>query len=197
MDGESGPIFNKNLEKFDLLFKNAGKNPSSNRDSLNKLLLKCEKTMTDNERVQLTERVKRFIYLIYGSGGDDAKYCAPKLNLRSDNQDIKYRELFHRMVSFVKCQPYIESIFNDNPDLLKHVLGSDVADNFKFDEKFISDLQSLIAYRQTWMKLTEEIKSINNNSFFDVLSNSIDFVCESSGTTFAAGSGPLSTPYQL
>ena len=191
--------FKENWKRYNNLAMRCDTKPYYNGFSLNKELARIEervKTSVD-EKNQLRDRVKSMMFDIYNSDNEyDERKCSVTLKLKAYPETTKYREMFRRLEDFIKCEPFIYEIMDDNRALREHVYGSDEPEDFRFHPYFIKCLKSLIKYKQFWLKRTEEIKSSDNNSYYGLVADGIDYIVETPRSNYATGYGPLTSPFQ-
>ena len=99
--------FVQNSQVYHQLFRKCNNQPSSrNRTTLNKLLLECEKNMSDEEYHQMVERLGAHEQRIYGTiqKTDPAKTYSRSLQFRNEPERTKFRESEHRLRSLRKAQ---------------------------------------------------------------------------------------------
>ena len=194
-----GHRFADNWQRYRNLFMKSDTKPSQNRLTLNKRLLQLQDRVkwSDGESEELRVRVKNLLHIIYGRVNDeDLKYCSISLKLKSYPEKTKYRELFRKLMDFTKCLPFIYEIMDEDPIMRQHIYGSDEPVNFRFDDFFIQSMQRLIQFKQHWLKETEQVKSTDNNYFYEIFADAVDYILATPRSQYAIGSGPLSDPFQ-
>ena len=193
-------LFAENWKRYNNLAMKSDTKPSYKGATLNKCLLRIQDRLkkSEVETNQLRDRIKHMMFEIYDDVNEEnLKKCQPTLKLKSYPEATKQREMFRRLEDFTKCEPYLYEIMDDDPALRQHVYGSAEPADFRFDPYFIKCLKGVIKFKQRWLVRTEQVKMSDNNYYFDVVGDSIDFIVNTPGSIYATdGYGPMSSPFQ-
>ena len=199
MTAEEGEKFAINFINFENLFKKAYITPSEGSDkSLNRLLKAEEYLLTDEATAGIEQRMKDFQMAVYGSLKDDGldRRYKTSLVLPRNATTIKYRDQGLQLKRFYKSRPFITKILKNNKDLWKHIYDEKTPADFEFDDGFIKAYSEFIGFKLRNLRVAEEIDLADNNSYYRLLCDWIDYATSASDSAYGKGLGPLKTPFQ-
>ena len=136
---------------------------------------------------------------MWGSGPENPedRNIRPRLRLKNDPIDIKYREECKRWIAHEKSKIYLKKIFSEHESLRKFIFGDDENSlgMTEVDDGWSGDHGEFVRMRARMMKETEEVANSENVSFMNIFQCQIEYAL-GEGWFKSLNKGCLKTPQQ-
>lgn len=185
--------FKRGRTNYELLFKNAGTNPTVG-ESLNKRLQERSKKLTEEEKELYNNSRAELEFHLYRTNEKlkESKHFPLKL-IQVD--DIKMRRDIMKLQQFERSQHAVEDILKNDKTLHEHVLPNNTNQKVPFPREYMVAFKDFASWNAKQMKKCETEAEAGNYCCLDLLHETIALAL-ADGDYGPIGE-PLKSPFQM